>query len=99
MADRPDDTLRDGNISAAIWGQDYEKKDGEEGRLFNVRLSRSYQDRDGNWKETSHFASNEMLRVSRLSAQAYDRAQELRQEWLQSRNEKPAPRRERERDR
>ncbi len=99
MSKQPDDTLRDRAIKATIWGRDYETKDGEQDRLFNVAIARSYKDKDGNWKETNRFSPDELLRVSRISEKAYDRTEELRSRWKEMREEEKAAAPEPERDR
>ncbi len=99
MTKRPDDTIRDGALKATIWGRDYKSDSGKTGRAFDVTIARSYKDRNGEWRETNQFSSNELLRVSRISEKALDRIDELREMWSEIRKEEKAAGREPERDR
>lgn len=70
---KPIETLRDGALKATIW-----KTFGEKGNFFRVRLTRSWKDDAGKYHDSDSFVGTEILRASRLLAQAYDRAIALR---------------------
>ena len=64
---KPEATFRDGSIKIAIW-----KNTTEDGKTYTTsRLSNSYKDKHGNWKETDRFSGTELLQLSRLAAEAY----------------------------
>jgi hypothetical protein len=65
--------IRDGRISASIFENRNEK-----GAFYATVFQRLYTDGEGNVKHSSSFSGVELLKLSRLSAQAYDRILELR---------------------
>lgn len=67
--------VTDGNIKAAIWRNETEK-----GVMHNTKLTRSYQDGNGNWQEANSFPSKDLLRVAEVARKAYDRASEMDRE-------------------
>ncbi|MCG8604367.1 hypothetical protein MJD09_05125 [bacterium] len=71
---KPADTLRDGSVRATIWPNQTEK-----GTFHSVTLDRTYTDADGNVKNTHSFSGADLLKVSRLAEQAYDRVGQIRQ--------------------
>jgi len=71
---KPAATIRDGAISATIW-----KNQGEKGRFYSVRITRSWKDKDGNYHDSNDFSGTDLLIVSRLASRAYDTVCELRQ--------------------
>lgn len=70
---KPIDTLRDGNLRAAIW-----KNETEKGPFFSVRITRTWKDESGNYHDADTFSGTELLRLAHLAAKAYDRTAELR---------------------
>ncbi|MEO1361014.1 MAG: hypothetical protein AAFU81_11800 [Pseudomonadota bacterium] len=94
---RPLETMRDGNIKAAIWENEHDGK-----RLHNVQFTRLYRDQEGNTRDAHTFSGADLLKVSRLAERGYDRVQELREEMREiakGREEKPRTRkRTRDRD-
>ncbi|MEZ5691648.1 MAG: hypothetical protein R3D71_08295 [Rickettsiales bacterium] len=75
QSNMPADTLRDTNLKATIW-----KNEGEKGAYYNTTLAKTYQDQDGNYRDTNIFAQNDLLRISELARSAYNRVGELRRE-------------------
>jgi len=74
MANKPTETLRDGNLKAVIW-----KNAGEKGDFYTVSLTRTYKDAAGNYQDADSFSGSELLRIAHLATRAYDRTGELRQ--------------------
>ena len=68
-------TLRDGLLSAKIWRN--AAKEGA-GYRYSVDLVRSYTDAAGAWHDATSFSGTELLRISRLAQQAYDRIADMR---------------------
>ena len=96
---KPFHTHRDGRLSAAIWAND-----GEHGRIYNTTFAYSYQDKDGNWRDTQNIPAQELLKAANLAQTAYasvqrfkkhDRAQYVEQERAAA--DAPAPEHPRER--
>ena len=87
---RPVDTLRDGNLKAAIW-----ENEREDYTAHSVQFRRSYRDKEGQLRDTDSFAKGELLRLARLAEQSYDRIGKLRE----AARENNPPERSRARDR
>ena len=68
-------TLRDGSLSATIWGNR-----SDNGVRYSVDLARNYLDEEDKWKSTSYLSNGEILRGARLLEKAYDAILELRQQ-------------------
>lgn len=71
---RPADTLRQGPLKATIW-----KNESENGPLFNTTISRTYQDKEGVWQETSTMREKDLLPMGELGRTAFQRVNELKQ--------------------
>ena len=69
---RPEDTLREGSLKAAIW-----RNEGENGAYHSVTVARTYKDRDGNLQDTSSFRPKDMLGLAELARRAHHDAHEL----------------------
>lgn len=70
---KPVETLRDGNVKAAIWENDSEK-----GAFHSVSFARSYRDKEGNYADANRFSGADLLKLSRLAEQSYDAVQKRR---------------------
>jgi len=79
--DRPE-TIRDGNLKASIF-----RNESEKGTYHTTTLARTYQDDQGNLRDTHSFSKNDLLKVSELARSAYNRINELKREQSQSRDE------------
>lgn len=81
---RPADVLRDGALKASIW-----RNESDKGPFFSTVLAKTYEDRNGNLRDTHSFSGTDLLRVSELARQAYTRSTDLRREAAQeySRND------------
>ena len=53
-------------IECAIW-----KNQSENGAWYNVTLSRSYKDANGEWKSTDSFSADALLLVAKVADQAH----------------------------
>ena len=94
---QPADTIRDGNLKATIW-----RNEGESGPFYATSFSRSYKDRDGEYRDTHSFVAADLLKLSELARTAYTRTNALHREEKEQRREefraerKAAPERERQ---
>ena len=68
----PADTLRDGHLKASIW-----RNEGERGAFYSTTLARTYEDKDGNLRDSTSFAMHDLLRVSELALSAYSTSREM----------------------
>ena len=72
---KPIETLRDGAIKASIW-----KNQGENGAFYSVRVTRTFTDEQGNYRDSDSFTGTEIIRAGWLQLKAYDRTVALRAE-------------------
>ena len=98
----PVHTIRDAHLKASIW-----HNEGEKGAYYTTTLARTYQDDQGNLRDTQAFSKNDLLKVAELARGAYGHINELQRQKSQSHNqderkeafrekrqEQPAPQRE-----
>lgn len=81
QTNRPAEAIRDGNLKATIW-----ENQGEKGPYHSVSLAKTYQDKDGNLRDTNSFGTNDLLRVAELARSAYHRTNEIRREMQHDRD-------------
>lgn len=67
--------LRENALSAEVW--ENQQKDGVQ---HNVTFSRSYRDKEGNWKSTNSFGERDLLSLQHLAGRAHDAIRERRTE-------------------
>jgi len=79
MPDNKPEVISDGALKAKIWTNESEK-----GPHHNITLSRIYKDQDGNYQESNSFNQNDLLAISELARDAYNRVRELKQEYRHS---------------
>ncbi|NRA30852.1 MAG: hypothetical protein HRU11_11395 [Parvularculaceae bacterium] len=70
--------LRDGAIKASIW-----ENQGEKGAYLTTKFAKTYEDRDGQVKDTAAFTQSVLLKVSELARQAYHENKALRESFQQ----------------
>lgn len=66
------ENIWDGNIKASIW-----RNEGESGVFHSVTFARVYEDRDGNPRDAHGFSGTDVLKVSELARQAYNKSRVL----------------------
>lgn len=81
MSKQPENTFQDGVLKASVW-----RNESENGVYHSTKLSRSYQDQSGNWKETSNFSQTDLLKVAELARKAYSYINDVKREHSQSRD-------------
>lgn len=69
---RPEDTVREGPLKAAIW-----RNESDKGAYHSVTVARTYKDRDGNLQDTQSFRAKDMLGLSELARRAHHEVHEL----------------------
>ncbi len=69
-SNKPVQELRDGSLRIAIFRNE-PKQEGDRPR-FSGKLTRSYRDAQGEWRETDYLSGTEFLRAARLMEKAYD---------------------------
>jgi hypothetical protein len=63
---RPIHTVRHGRIKATVWVNPTQK-----GPMYNVNLSRSYTDEEGNWHDSQSFGFDDLMTVAKCSFDAH----------------------------
>ena len=69
------DVIRDTNLKATIW-----RNEAENGPFYATTFTRTFKDRDGEYRDTHSFVAADLLKLSELARKAYDRTTELRRE-------------------
>lgn len=77
---RPEDTLREGPLKAAIW-----RNENDNEVYHSVTLARTYKDQEGNLRDTQNFRPKDMLGLSELTRRAHHHAFELDREVFKER--------------
>jgi len=85
-SNKPVQEVRDGSLRIAIFRNE-PKQQGDRPR-FSGKLTRSYRDAQGEWRETEYLSGTEFLRAARLMEKAYEA--ELSQKAMYK-NEPPEP--------
>ena len=70
---RPVHTLRHRGLKATIWRNDTAK-----GSIYNVKIIRSYSDRDDKWQDTSSLGYDDLMNVAALMYEAHSFISSLR---------------------
>lgn len=70
---RPVKSHRDGVLETAIW-----RRETDNGPVFNTERTRSYQDKEGNWKKTHSIPERDLLKAALLDQKAYESIQQMR---------------------
>lgn len=76
---KPEATIRDGNLKATIW-----RNEGERGPFFNVTISKTYRDQNGELRDTHSLGSDDLLRASELTREVHHVVNKLYREQARS---------------
>lgn len=68
---KPEKKIRAGPISATIWKNNLNSKDGQPFEVRSVSIERGYKDKDGNWKNTSSLRLNDLPRAKLVLDEAF----------------------------
>ncbi len=69
---QPYATIRAGGVRATIWQNTVQQQNGEPFTTFNVNLSRSYKDKQGQWQETNSFNLADLPKAELVMRKAYE---------------------------
>ena len=64
--------VRAGSIKASVWENENETKDGKKYKNYSVTPSRSYKDKDGNWKEAKGYNTSDIPKIVSCMNRAYE---------------------------
>ena len=73
----------------ALKGKIFTNKN-EHGVFFNTQFTKSYQDKEGNWHETSNFGEKDLPQLHMLTGKTYDRIKEMRKEMFKEKRQSQA---------
>ncbi len=68
----PEKKFRAGAISATIWQNDGQRKDGTVASFNTISFERGYKDKEGNWKSTSSLRVADIPRAVVVLNKAYE---------------------------
>jgi len=63
----PEEQFKSGPVRAGVF-----LNPTQHGRMFSVNISRSYQDKDGNWKDSNNYGAKDLPHVSTVARRAHD---------------------------
>lgn len=69
---QPEKKFRAGSVSATIWLNSREDKDGNVHHFRTISFERSYKDNDGNWQTTNTVRVNDLPKASMVLDKAYE---------------------------
>ncbi|MFC1801158.1 hypothetical protein ACFLZB_01745 [Nanoarchaeota archaeon] len=67
----PEKKFRAGAISATVWGNKTQNKEGEVVSYKTVSLERSYKDKEGAWQTTNNMRINDLPKAWTVLMEAY----------------------------
>ncbi|WP_299621448.1 hypothetical protein [uncultured Tateyamaria sp.] len=74
---RPEETLREGPLKAAIW-----RNENDKGPYHSVTVARTYKDQEGNLQDTQNFRPKDLLGLSELARRAHHQVHDLDREMF-----------------
>jgi len=69
---KPEKTIRAGAISATIWNNTAQDKDGVVTNYNNITFERRYKDKTGAWKSTNALRINDLPKAQAVLQRAYE---------------------------
>lgn len=69
---KPEKKFRASPISATIWTNEIQTKDGETRLYRTVSLERTYKDKDGAWKSTTSLRVHDLPKAALVLNKAYE---------------------------
>ena len=68
----PVKTFRAGPVSATIWQNEGQAKDGGAFNFSTVKIKRGYKDKNDEWQDTSSMRLNDLPRAALVATKAYE---------------------------
>ena len=72
MTNTPEKKFRAGAISATVWLNQGQSKNGEPTNWRTISLQRGYKDKDDKWQNTTSMRINDLPRAALVLQQAYE---------------------------
>ena len=73
---KPIETIRHEGLKATIWDNS-----SDEGPFFTATLSRTFKDKDGNYKDSNSYSPSNLLVASHIAQKAFDRIDDRTHPW------------------
>ena len=67
---QPEKKFKAGSVAATVW-----QNEGKNGKYAMVKLSRTYRDKENNWKETNSFREADIPKAKLVLGKAYEHLQ------------------------
>lgn len=74
--------LADGKLKATVW-----ENEGKDGVYHTVTLAKTYEDRDGQLRDSHSFTGGELLRIAELARESHGVIRDIRREQSRERKE------------
>ena len=68
----PEKKFRAGAVSATIWKNKAENKEGSEVEYKTISIERNYTDKEGKWQSTNSFRTNDLPKAKVVLDKAYE---------------------------
>ena len=69
---KPNKKFKAGAVSAAVWANEMNDRQGNKFSVYTVAFERNYKDRDGNWKSTNSMRVNDIPKLRLVAQEAYE---------------------------
>ena len=69
---KPEKKFRAGGITATVWQNRGQNKNGEPVTYRTISLERNYKDKNDEWKSTNSFRTNDLPKVAMVAQKAYE---------------------------
>ena len=72
VSNMPEKKFRAGAVSATIWKNTAENKEGSEVEYKTISIERNYTDKEGKWQSTNSFRINDLPKAKVVLEKAYE---------------------------
>ena len=69
---KPNKKFKAGAVTAAVWANEMNDRQGNKFSVYTVAFDRNYKDRDGNWKSTNSMRVNDIPKLRLVAYEAYE---------------------------
>ena len=69
---KPNKKFKAGAVTAVIWANEMNDRQGNKFSVYTVAFERNYKDRDGSWKSTNSMRINDIPKLRLIAQEAYE---------------------------
>ena len=69
---KPDNKFKAGAVTATVWANEMNDRQGNKFSVYTVAFARNYKDRDGNWKSTNSVRVNDIPKLQLVAQETYE---------------------------